>query len=66
MHVCAASCSHERSWVFFTESIESSDFKSVECGSWDEFLSGACSENKNVVMGYPTPIGYTTLNLIVY
>lgn len=56
--VYAASCSHERSWGFFMESIESSEFKSVSCGSWEDFIGGICAGNEIVSMGYPTPPGY--------
>ncbi|XP_065351354.1 lipase member H-A-like isoform X2 [Cloeon dipterum] len=50
-----ASCSHERCWVFFIESIESSEFRAVQCTSWEDFQIGACGGNTEVPMGYPTP-----------
>ncbi|XP_059481570.1 lipase member I-like [Neocloeon triangulifer] len=50
-----ASCSHERCWVFFMESIQSDEFRAAQCDSWDDFLAGFCNSTQQVSMGYPTP-----------
>ena len=48
-------CNHIRSYEFFTESFNSKcPFLSVQCGSWEEFLTGSCTcgANNCFYMGY--------------
>ncbi|XP_034256703.1 pancreatic triacylglycerol lipase-like [Thrips palmi] len=48
-------CSHQRSWRFFAESVNSETaFPAVSCPSWLAFQSGSCpvDDNNIVYMGY--------------
>ncbi|XP_015190440.1 PREDICTED: pancreatic triacylglycerol lipase-like isoform X3 [Polistes dominula] len=45
-------CSHGRSYIYFTESINSkTGFSAVKCKNWDRFVSGDCSDSEAVLMG---------------
>jgi len=50
------SCSHNRAFGYFVESIGSLvGFNALLCDSWEEFKNGSCDSNESVLMGYPTP-----------
>lgn len=45
-------CSHGRSYVYFTESINSkTGLIARKCGSWDRFMAGSCEDGETVLMG---------------
>lgn len=45
-------CSHGRSYVYFTESINSkSGMIATKCGSWDQYMGGRCDGAETVLMG---------------
>ncbi|XP_025155076.1 phospholipase A1 member A-like [Harpegnathos saltator] len=49
-------CSHKRCCEIYAESVNNElAFLGVECSSWDNFLSGECNNNTQVIMGYGTP-----------
>ncbi|XP_011175763.2 lipase member H-B [Solenopsis invicta] len=49
-------CSHRRSWQFYAESlINESAFLGVQCASLPHLVSGRCSNNTQIIMGYATP-----------
>ncbi|XP_058126421.1 pancreatic triacylglycerol lipase-like [Anopheles ziemanni] len=48
----AGACAHGRAYEFLAESIVSGGFTSVQCGSYDEILTGTCS-----VAGPSRPMG---------
>ncbi|KAI4503412.1 hypothetical protein M0802_001634 [Mischocyttarus mexicanus] len=46
------SCSHGRSYVYFTESINSkTGFPAVKCENWDRYVSGNCKDSETILMG---------------
>ncbi|XP_037868009.1 pancreatic triacylglycerol lipase isoform X2 [Bombyx mori] len=44
-------CSHWRSWAFWAESVEGSQFMSRKCLDYDAFLRGQCHDAPSVSMG---------------
>ncbi|XP_043498851.1 pancreatic triacylglycerol lipase-like [Polistes fuscatus] len=45
-------CSHGRSYIYFTESINSkTGLPAVKCENWDRFVSGDCIDSEAVLMG---------------
>lgn len=47
-------CSHDRSHIYYAESILSSGFKAVKCSSYEEFKNGDCDGNEEAIFGgYP-------------
>ncbi|XP_076296109.1 pancreatic triacylglycerol lipase [Lasioglossum baleicum] len=45
-------CSHGRSYVYFTESIDPKTiFLAKKCNTWDQFVSGNCSHSETTLMG---------------
>lgn len=44
-------CSHERSYVYFSESINSDKFVAKQCESYRSFTAGLCSKHASSVMG---------------
>ncbi|XP_035723151.1 pancreatic triacylglycerol lipase-like [Vespa mandarinia] len=45
-------CSHGRSYVYFTESINSkTGFPAVKCENWDRYINGDCIDSRVVLMG---------------
>lgn len=45
------SCAHARSYEYFAESVEKSDFHARECESYDTYKNGHCKENAKSFMG---------------
>lgn len=45
-------CSHGRSYVYYTESINSkTGLPATKCDSWDSYKSGKCADSQVVLMG---------------
>ncbi|KAG7213927.1 hypothetical protein KM043_003127 [Ampulex compressa] len=45
-------CSHGRSYVYFTESIDSKiGFEARKCETWDRYVSGSCADSEAALMG---------------
>ncbi|KAK2578055.1 hypothetical protein KPH14_008470 [Odynerus spinipes] len=45
-------CSHGRSYVYFTESINSkTGLQAVKCENWDRYMGGDCTDSAVVLMG---------------
>lgn len=45
-------CSHGRSYVYFTESINSkTGLSATKCNSWDSYMNGKCANSQVVLMG---------------
>lgn len=49
-------CSHHRSFIYYTESINSNGFMGTKCDSYSNFKNGACSGNEKLVIGENTPL----------
>ncbi|KAF4517958.1 hypothetical protein B566_EDAN005325 [Ephemera danica] len=50
-------CSHERCHEYFLESIESPNFVSRECDTWENYQAGLCDTNAMALMGNPSTPG---------
>lgn len=48
-------CSHGRSIMYFTESVNSDLFIATECPKYSFYLLNMCSSNRKVIMGESTP-----------
>lgn len=46
------SCSHNRAWQYFAESISSNSFVGINCGSWDNLISANCVGARAVMGGF--------------
>ena len=42
-------CSHLRAWKIFEDSIEGSEFYAIQCPTFQDFESGSCCDNGNLV-----------------
>lgn len=45
------SCSQNRAYIYFVESLVSSGFRAYYCNSWEEFDRGLCYGNNQMMMG---------------
>ncbi|XP_049880115.1 phospholipase A1-like [Pectinophora gossypiella] len=52
-------CSHSRSWLYYTESVLNNDaFPAVKCDNWEDFKKGDCGDELSY-MGFPSEPGTT-------